>query len=100
MKRLASCFESIGFVNVSTYINSGNVIFESDHDDFTHIGKKLEEEFGFGIPTIFRPNNNMKDLSFKIPQDWQNDETQKTDVLFLWEEFDTEESLSPIKATE
>lgn len=98
MKRLASCFESIGFVNVSTYINSGNVFFESDHDDFAHIGKKLEEEFGFDIPTIFRERENIRHLVENLPKEWQNDEKQKTDILFLWDEFDTRESLGLIKA--
>lgn len=32
MSELKKCFEELGFQNVSTYINSGNVIFESDEN--------------------------------------------------------------------
>jgi uncharacterized protein (DUF1697 family) len=30
MKSLKTLFESLGYINVSTYLNSGNVIFDSD----------------------------------------------------------------------
>jgi uncharacterized protein (DUF1697 family) len=32
MKNLKALFESLGFSDVSTYINSGNVIFESNEE--------------------------------------------------------------------
>jgi uncharacterized protein (DUF1697 family) len=32
MKDLKSLFEKLGFTEVSTYLNSGNVIFKSDKD--------------------------------------------------------------------
>ena len=42
MKDLKALHESLGFANVVTYIQSGNVIFESDADDQMLIGK-IEE---------------------------------------------------------
>lgn len=35
----------MGYMNIRTYINSGNVLFESENDDFSHIEKTLEETF-------------------------------------------------------
>lgn len=97
MTRLKYCFGEMWFSNVSTYINSGNVIFESENDDFTHIENQLMEEFGFEIPIVYRERENIGNLVDQIPKEWHNDDSQKTDVLFLSNEFDTEESLDLIK---
>lgn len=45
MSRLKACFEEMGFQNVSTYINSGNVIFESEKHDFSNVEKTLKATF-------------------------------------------------------
>ena len=39
MADLKQIFESLGLENVQTYIQSGNVIFESDEEDTAYIGK-------------------------------------------------------------
>ncbi|GAB0174328.1 MAG: DUF1697 domain-containing protein [Candidatus Altimarinota bacterium] len=97
MTRLKSCFEAMGFEEVSTYINSGNMIFESKNDDFSKIEKQLSETFGFEIPTIIRSQSYIENLVEKIPSEWQNNSEQRTDILFLWKDVDTKESLNEIK---
>ena len=42
MKELKTLFEQCGFSNVSTYINSGNVIFQS-HDAKNSITENIEQ---------------------------------------------------------
>ncbi len=42
MADLKACFERMGFSNVSTYIQSGNVIFESTKKDAARLEKKIE----------------------------------------------------------
>lgn len=42
MLELKEAFIKSGFINVLTYINSGNVIFESDEKDIERIEKKLK----------------------------------------------------------
>jgi uncharacterized protein (DUF1697 family) len=37
-------FESLDFDDVSTYINSGNVIFSSDHADIENMTQRIEDE--------------------------------------------------------
>lgn len=53
MSELKSCFEEAGFTNVITYINSGNVIFESKDADTTRLvdvcERAIEDRFGFRI---------------------------------------------------
>jgi uncharacterized protein (DUF1697 family) len=40
------------------------------------------------IPIIFRDRENIQSLASPIPSRRKNDIDQKTDVLFLWDEFD------------
>ncbi len=88
MARLRKVFTSMGFSGVSTYINSGNVIFRAGKKDFSRIEAALEKAFGFKIDVIIRDEENIRKLCGKIPAGFQNDTIQKTDVLFLKSEFD------------
>lgn len=97
MSRLKSCFETLGYSNVSTYINSGNVIFESSNEDFSNIEPTLRETFGFEIRVVVRSGENIVSLAERIPSEWVNDDTQKTDILFLWDEYDRAENIDLIK---
>ncbi len=59
MKDLKVLFEKHGFVNVETYIQSGNVIFESDQklsnaDLEKNIQQLIATTFGFDVPVIVR----------------------------------------------
>lgn len=87
------------FSNVSTYINSWNVIFSSKNDDFSKIEEKLKETFWFDIPIIIRGIENIIQLTEQIPPEWKNDTGQKTDVLFLAPRYENEKSLKLIKTT-
>ena len=42
MTALKECFENIGFVDVATYIQSGNVLFQSEERDATKLVSKIE----------------------------------------------------------
>jgi uncharacterized protein (DUF1697 family) len=43
MTDLKACFEGLGFKNVVTYIQSGNVLFSATEKDAVVLGKKIEE---------------------------------------------------------
>lgn len=100
MSKLKQIFESLGFKNVITYINSGNVIFETDLIDknklIEEIEKALIKNFIFSIKIILRDANNIQNLCKQIPSDWKNDIEQKTDILFLWDDVDTKKSIDLI----
>lgn len=98
MSKLKKVFESLGFANVSTYINSGNVIFQSNKKGFSQIETVLEKSFGFEIRVVIRDAENIKKLCEKIPHEFQNNTEQKTDVLFLWDEFDNKSTVNFIEA--
>ena len=97
MLKLKKVFEALGYANVSTYINSGNVIFESNKQDLEKgIEKALHKAFSFEIRIVIRDAKNIQTLCKAIPNEWVNDAEQKTDVLFLWNEFDSEKTLNLI----
>lgn len=101
MIKLKKAFESLGYKNVSTYINSGNVIFETDMEDTSvlvnDIEKKLKKIFKFYIRIVVRDQKNIQELCKKIPRTMTNDTEQRTDVLFLWDEFDKKQSIKLIE---
>lgn len=102
MKRLRSLFESLGFADVETYINSGNVIFESDvskKSALSMIQAAIENEFGADIPVIVKSQKEMKEIASAIPDEWRNDTEQKTDVAYLFDKIDSPEIIGklPVK---
>lgn len=97
MAKLRSLFESMGFVNVSTLLNSGNVVFESSRDknevSLQHIEKQLEEAFGFHIDTIIRTSDEITDIVQKDP--FQGIEVAKNTRFYVT--FLTEKSHSTLQ---
>lgn len=102
MKNLRAIFESLGCINVSTYINSGNVIFESK-DSHENILKKIDagfkKEFDFEIPFLVKTEKEMKKIADAIPAEWQNDSSQRSDVAYLFPEIDSKKTINdlPVK---
>jgi uncharacterized protein (DUF1697 family) len=54
MARLKECFEEQGFLNVKTYINSGNVIFNTSSSVTVKLEQKIEKAIivNFNFPVI------------------------------------------------
>lgn len=92
MARLKATFESAGARRVRTYINSGNVIFDDDRslaELVPILEEAIEDEFGFQVRVLLRSRDAISSLVEAIPDAWVNDRTERTDVWFLWEEFDS-----------
>jgi uncharacterized protein (DUF1697 family) len=72
---------------MSTFINSGNVLFASTSSRAV-LAKKLEtacaRAYGFAIPTLVIPYADMQRIARAIPSAWANDDEYKSDVLFLF----------------
>lgn len=101
MSKLKTLFEHLGFENVSTYINSGNVIFETSLTDtqgmMHRIEKEIEKDFGFKVRVLVKDLKNIRSILARIPAKWLNDAEQRTDVIFLWENYNKKSSLALIK---
>jgi uncharacterized protein (DUF1697 family) len=79
MRELKRQVESLGCSDVSTYINSGNVIFR-DRRAASTLTRLLEAELGRRVAV--RSLAQIQALCRRIPADWGNDKEQKTDVGF------------------
>lgn len=99
MLELRSVFERAGMQNVTTYINSGNVIFESDlpkNKLASMLELAIEQKFGFFVKVLVWDKPSLLALANVLPDDWQNDTTMKCDVIFLWKEFDSPDILKEV----
>lgn len=99
MKELKSCLEKQGFQNVGTYINSGNVMFShggTAAEMAKEVEKCIKRKFKLDVRVVVRSAKEVAAIVKKIPANWVNDGSMKTDVIFLFEEFDSRKVLSAI----
>src|SRR5579872_5223359 len=100
MVKLKQAFERLGFKDVRTFINSGNVVFQAEGTDEAKLTKTieaaLEREFGFLIKVLVRSRDEIRQLVEALPASWVNDADMKCDVMFLWPELDSPEILKQI----
>jgi uncharacterized protein (DUF1697 family) len=62
MARLRALLERLGYTNVRTYVNSGNVVFTGPRRSEQHLEKALAEEFGFDVPVVLRSRDELADV--------------------------------------
>lgn len=94
MKKLKQAFEEAGMSLVTTYINSGNIIFA----DNSHLKEQLapiferaiDSHFNLKINILIYDENEFQKIAEAIPENWSNDQQMKSDVLFLWQDVDEE----------
>jgi len=102
MKLLKYQLEGIGLMNVMTYLNSGNVLFETGinlNELNAMIGSMLENEYGQKISVLIKTSEEIIKIRDSIPNEWQNDETQQTYVAYLFKDVANPELINelPIK---
>ncbi|MBS6504139.1 MAG: DUF1697 domain-containing protein [Clostridium sp.] len=101
MKLLKETFVRTGMESVTTYINSGNVIFTDMKHTKTEITNLLEEAifryFQLNIKVLIRSLNDFEHMIKVLPESWRNDKNMRSDVLFLWEEFDRKTVINELK---
>ncbi len=100
MQELKTAFEDSGMDSVTTYINSGNIIFTHEKYSKTDIIKLLEDviqkRFELKIKVLVLSFTEFKEISENLPAHWRNDKDMKSDVLFLWDDLDPEKLKSSL----
>ena len=102
MKKIKELFESLSFSSVSTYINSGNILFEGagkPQEIRQKLESNLKKAFGFDIPTLVKTEKEMIRIAEAVPRTWKNDAEQRTDVAYLFPEIDAKKIIDelPVK---
>ena len=99
MENLRKMFESFGYANVQTYIQSGNVIFEAKRSvDEAHLENKLEKALGYKVEVFVRRMDEVGKIAIKPPFEPKDNETLH--VVFTRRQALTkaaEQSLLPFK---
>ena len=86
MSELKIAFEKLSFENVITYINSGNVIFESDDSPAkikSDIEKSLIKNFKLEIKIMLRSHKEIKNTLNNVPSDWKNKKDLRCYIAFV-----------------
>lgn len=93
MKSLKQLFEELGFQNVRTYIQTGNVIFDTEGCNVQKLEEALRDAYGFDIPVVVRPKAELEEI--RNHPLFLNDQTF---VMFLQKEI-TNDQLAILKGT-
>jgi uncharacterized protein (DUF1697 family) len=86
MADLRRAFEDAGYQSVTTYIQSGNVLFESDRPSGSleaDLEAKLEGRLGIPLVVVVRSHRQLRSVVDKAPKGFGNPKTHHSDVLFL-----------------
>jgi len=102
MKQLKETFEQLGFADVKTYINSGNIVFTTPaENDATLVGKiekAILKQYGFEVRVVVKSRAEVATVVKKIPPQWVTDKDMRTEVMFLWSDVDKPGILKGIAA--
>jgi uncharacterized protein (DUF1697 family) len=88
MPALKACFEEHGFTDVATYIQSGNVIFQSSETDVekltNEIEKLLSKKFGYESRVVAVSHEQLKSAVRGAPKGFgSKPDEYRYDVIFL-----------------
>ncbi len=85
MDALKQMYSELGFKNIQTYIQSGNVVFQFKKSEAGKlekmISKKLNETSGFEVPVIAKELQEIKDVLENNP--FINEKHENTDHLYV-----------------
>jgi len=101
MRRLKEVCESLGWQDVRTYINSGNVIFA--HDPVppaalaVELAREIDSAFGFAVNVLVKTSDELHDAIAAAPDLWTNGPDMKCDVVFVWDGITPDEELEALK---
>ena len=92
MAALAETFRDLGFEDVRTYLNSGNVIFSARPAPESKLSAKIERAIAndtrLPVSVLVLDDSAVRSIVAAIPKTWVTDASVRTDVLFLWPDVD------------
>jgi len=85
MADLKQLYETLGFMEVQTYIQSGNIIFRTNEQNIVTIEKTIKEkinsQFGYDIPVLIMNFEKLREIIEALP--FKKIDTTKLHVTFL-----------------
>lgn len=88
MSELKEGFQELGFTEVATHLNSGNVVFSSPDEDkailVSKINTMIKDRFAFDIPVCIVLQEELDEILCHAPDWWGNDNKEIYDnIIFL-----------------
>lgn len=87
MSELKAGFAELGYTAVSTYLNSGNVVFCADIDDkeglSNEIRSMINKRFGLDIPVFVVSQEELEDILKNAPEWWGDSNKEIYDNLIF-----------------
>ncbi len=100
MLALKAAFENAGFTGVSTYINSGNVLFFAQDTDIPALQQKcrqaIMDAFRLDIAVTVISAADLRDALAHAPAWWGNDPLSKHNAIFVIAPVETEAVLASV----
>jgi uncharacterized protein (DUF1697 family) len=100
MSSLRDSFTRLGFKDVASYINSGNLLFKTKADDARKLEKKIEgmlaKGYNFESKVVVRSYAEMSSLVKKLPKNWNDHEHWRYNVMFLRHSIDSDKILAQL----
>jgi len=105
MANLKVCFENMGFTDVGTYIQSGNVLFKSTEKDKTKLTTKIEQalskRFSYKSRMVVVPQKELRKIVDGAPKGFGKDlDKYRCDVIFLKEPLTAREAMKNVSTKE
>jgi len=105
MDFLKQIFENMGFYDVKTYIQSGNVLFKDIEMEKEKLARKIEEALfkytNYEIMVLVITFSDLEKIIKEIPKDFDNNIKKYTyDILFLMDTLKPKEIINKIKIIE
>jgi uncharacterized protein (DUF1697 family) len=100
MAELKTCFEKLGFDRVSTYIASGNVLFETEDDDAglaTTIEAAIEQRFELPVKVVVLDQAAYTRIVDAIPKSWIGNGEVSANAAFVRPGTDASEVVRELK---
>ena len=102
MSSLKESFEAMGFKHVTTYINSGNIIFKTKEGDARKLERRIEQmlsrDYQLESKVVVRCLPEMAKLLESLPRSWNVDSSRRYNVMFLRHSIDSEKILAELPA--
>lgn len=91
MSELKAEFEQLGYAEVATYFNSGNIVFSCNPDDKSTFSNTIElmikKQFGLEIPVFVISQEELEDILNNAPDWWGNSDKEIYDNLIFMSEL-------------
>jgi uncharacterized protein (DUF1697 family) len=104
MSELKSCFENLGFGNVFTFIQSGNVLFCADYninEIAEQIEKTLSKTFNYNSSAVVLSQGQLNTVVKEAPQDFgKYPDKYRYDVIFLKKPLSPSEAMNNVSIKE